>query len=198
MKRFIASATFLLAFGIYAVFSRLSQGTAVDALPVSSPAVATTTSSAPSSVWSDGNASSAPPDYPSSSVASVYTDIPSSTPITPVISSSSSVVSVSSSSAPASNGLYRDGTYTGQSADAYYGNVQVQVTVANAQITDVRFLDYPSDRRTSEEINQQAMPYLRAEAIQTQSAPVDSVSGATYTSQAFNESFASALAQAKN
>lgn len=97
----------------------------------------------------------------------------------------------------ASNGRYRDGTYTGPVTDAYYGNVQVRVTVQSGQIADVQFLDYPSDRSTSRYINSQATPALRSEAIQSQIAPVDAVSGATYTSQAFNQSFASALAQAR-
>ena len=93
---------------------------------------------------------------------------------------------------------YRDGVYTGSVADAYYGNVQVAVAIQNGNISDVQFLDYPQDRRTSVSINSQAMPYLRDEAIQAQSAQVDIISGATQTSMAFRESLAYALAQAKN
>jgi uncharacterized protein with FMN-binding domain len=94
--------------------------------------------------------------------------------------------------------MYRDGTYTGVSADAYYGNIQVKVIIQGGRIADVQFLDYPQDRGTSVEINQQAMPYLRSEAIQAQTAPVDGVSGATDSSGAFNQSLSSALAQARN
>ena len=47
-------------------------------------------------------------------------------------------------------------------------------------------------------INGQAMPMLTSEAVQVQSANVDIVSGATFTSQAFQQSLGSALAQAKN
>jgi len=94
------------------------------------------------------------------------------------------------------SGKYKDGTYTGISADAYYGNVQVQIAINGGKITDVQFLDYPQDRRTSLEINSQAMPYLKTEAIQAQSAQVDIVSGATATSGAFQQSLASALSQA--
>lgn len=93
-------------------------------------------------------------------------------------------------------GKYKDGTYTGSIADAFYGNVQVQVTVSGGNITDVQFLQHPSDRRTSIEINSQAMPMLKQEAIQAQSAQVSGVSGATATSQAFIQSLASALSQA--
>lgn len=94
------------------------------------------------------------------------------------------------------NTSYRDGTYTGDVADAFYGYVQVQVTVSGGKITDVQFLDYPQDRRTSVEINSQATPYLRQEAIQAQSANVNIVSGATQTSRAFIESLGSALSKA--
>jgi uncharacterized protein with FMN-binding domain len=98
--------------------------------------------------------------------------------------------------APKKTGIYNDGTYTGSSENAYYGNVQVQVTIANGMISDVQFLDYPQDRNTSRRINSQAMPILTREAISVQSANVDRVSGASDTSAAFKQSLASALAQA--
>ena len=101
-----------------------------------------------------------------------------------------------SSNPPAQPGQYKDGSYTGSAADAFYGNIQVQVTISGGKITDVQFLQYPSDRSTSIAINSQAMPYLKQEAIQAQSANVDIVSGATDSSQAFQESLQSALAQA--
>ncbi len=95
-------------------------------------------------------------------------------------------------------GLYKDGEYVGKVADAYYGNVQVKVIVQNGKITDVQFLDYPQDRRTSLMISNESIPQLKQEAIQAQSANVDIVSGATETSNGFIESIASALTQAKN
>ncbi len=92
---------------------------------------------------------------------------------------------------------YKDGTYTGSVADAIYGNIQVQATIQNGKITDVQFLQHPSDRSTSVAINIYAMPNLRQEAITAQSANVDTVSGATDSSQAFVQSLSSALTQAK-
>src|SRR6185437_2894640 len=83
---------------------------------------------------------------------------------------------------PRSQGQYKDGEYTGQAADAFYGNIQVKAVIQGGKITDVQFLQYPSDRSTSIQINQQAMPYLKQEAIQVQSAQVDIVSGATDSS----------------
>lgn len=94
-------------------------------------------------------------------------------------------------------GKYADGSYTGSAADAYYGTVQVKAIVKNGQLADVQFLQYPNDRSNSRYINSQAMPLLTQEAIQAQSAQVDGVSGATFTSQAFQQSLTAALALAK-
>jgi uncharacterized protein with FMN-binding domain len=93
-------------------------------------------------------------------------------------------------------GAYKDGQFTGSVADAYYGNVQIKVTISGGKLTTVDFLQYPKDRATSERINTQAIPYLQQEAITAQSAKIDGVSGATYTSQAFVESLSAALSSA--
>lgn len=93
---------------------------------------------------------------------------------------------------------YKDGTYTGTRADAIYGYIQVQATVSGGKITDVTFLEYPNDHRESVQINKQAMPFLKEEALQAQSSRVDGVSGATDTSQAFVESLSAALNKAKS
>ncbi len=92
---------------------------------------------------------------------------------------------------------YKDGTFTGTVADAFYGNVQIQVVVTGGKIAQVNFLQYPNDQRTSEFINQQAMPILQSEAIAAQSEKVSGVSGASATSQAFEQSLANALKQAR-
>lgn len=105
----------------------------------------------------------------------------------------------SSSPAPtASATSYKDGNYTGSTEDAFYGYVQVRVSIQNGKLTDVKFLQYPNDRSTSVYINSQAMPLLKQEAIAAQSASVDTVSGATDTSQAFVQSLTNALNAAKN
>ena len=92
---------------------------------------------------------------------------------------------------------YKDGTYQGSIADAYYGSVQVQATISGGRITNVTFLSYPSTHSTSVYINSQAMPILTQEAITAQSAHVNIVSGATDTSQAFIQSLSAALASAR-
>lgn len=95
------------------------------------------------------------------------------------------------------SGIYANGSYTGSAADAYYGTIQVKAIVQNGKIADVQFLQYPNSHSNSVYINNQAMPILTQETIQAQSANVSGVSGATLTSQAFEQSLASALAQAR-
>lgn len=97
---------------------------------------------------------------------------------------------------PTSSG-YKNGSFTGDVADAFYGNIQVRIAMQDGKITDVQFLQYPNDRDNSIQINEYAMPILKSEAIQAQSANVDIVSGATDSSQAFIQSLQSALNKAK-
>lgn len=96
-----------------------------------------------------------------------------------------------------SKGIYRDGTYAGSVEDAFYGNLQVQAEISGGRIVSVIPLQYPSDNRTSEGINSQALQILEQEAIQAQSAQVDIVSGASDSSPAFIRSLSHALSQAK-
>ncbi|MDQ2715363.1 MAG: FMN-binding protein [Chloroflexota bacterium] len=93
--------------------------------------------------------------------------------------------------------LYKDGSYTGSVDDAQWGVVQVKAVIKNGKITNVQFLQYPSDRDRSVYINSIADPQLTSEAIQAQSANVDIVTGATDSSEAFIQSLTDALSQAR-
>jgi uncharacterized protein with FMN-binding domain len=104
--------------------------------------------------------------------------------------------STTSTSATSTSGTAKSGTYTGTAAQTRYGAVQVQATVANGKITAVQVLQYPSDNPHSSSINQSALPTLIQETLQAQSAQINAVSGATYTSQGFVQSLQSALVQA--
>ena|SRR5665647_652992 len=118
-----------------------------------------------------------------------------STPVLPPVSAGQKSSGTSTANATTS---LKDGQYTGSAADALYGNIQVKAVIQGGKITDVQFLQYPSDRSNSVRINQQAMPYLTQEAITAQSSQVDIISGATDTSYAFIQSLASALTQAQS
>ncbi len=116
---------------------------------------------------------------------------------TPNPASPSKTTSPNSNPPSTTTSGFKDGEYTGDVTDAFYGNVQVKAVIQGGKLTDVQFLQYPDDRRTSVEINSQATPILRQKAIQAQSAQVDIASGATQTSQAFIQSLETALNQAK-
>jgi uncharacterized protein with FMN-binding domain len=74
-----------------------------------------------------------------------------------------------------------------------FGDVQVRLIEAGGRISEVQALQMPYDRRRSLEISQFVAPILESEALQAQSAQIDTVSGATYTSEAYRESLQSAL-----
>jgi uncharacterized protein with FMN-binding domain len=74
-----------------------------------------------------------------------------------------------------------------------YGPVQVKVDLSGSTITDVVALQLTNSNRTSERISASAAPLLREEALQAQSAQIDLVSGATYTSQGYQQSLQAAL-----
>ncbi|MGA2284251.1 MAG: FMN-binding protein [Candidatus Dormibacteria bacterium] len=93
---------------------------------------------------------------------------------------------------PAASGL-RSGTFTGQTYSDQYGNLQVQVVISGGRITDVKVLQYPENEPQSSFISSQALPLLREEVLQAQSAKIDVVSGATFTSENYAASVQSAL-----
>jgi uncharacterized protein with FMN-binding domain len=95
-------------------------------------------------------------------------------------------------------GQYKDGTYTGPVTNAFYGNIQVVATVQGGVITSVSVPVYPNAPGHTSEVTNVAIPLLKQEAVQAQSANVNIVSGATQDSQAFQESLAAALAQTKS
>ncbi len=89
-----------------------------------------------------------------------------------------------------------DGTWTGSSVGTRYGSVQVSVTIAGGQITEVTPLHLTDADGRSVQISNQAAPMLRREVLSSQSANVSNIGGATYTSQAYLQSLQSALDQA--
>ena len=88
------------------------------------------------------------------------------------------------------------GTFAGDTTETRYGPVQVQITVANGKITDVTALQLTNSDGRSVQISQQAAPILRQEALQAQSAQIQSVSGATFTSEGYTTSLQSAIDKA--
>ena len=91
---------------------------------------------------------------------------------------------------------FSDGKYTGRREYAYYGFVRVEALVNRGRLFNVRVLEYPHDNGTSRYINGVALPYLIREAVHAQSHRVDLISGATFTSVAFEKSRADAQRRA--
>ncbi|MEU3277162.1 FMN-binding protein [Streptomyces antibioticus] len=88
------------------------------------------------------------------------------------------------------------GTFTGDTVQTRYGPVQVAVTLAKGRITAVKVLQAPDQNGRDQQIAAYALPRLTQEALGAQSAHIDAVSGASYTSQGYTRSLQSALDQA--
>lgn len=87
-------------------------------------------------------------------------------------------------------------TVTGRTVLTQWGPVQVQVTLDSGRITDVTVLQYPDGNSTDQQIAAYSLPVLVQETLDAQSADIDMVSGATYTSTGYQQSLQSALDQA--
>lgn len=198
MKKFLGSAAFLSLFGLYSLYHY------PDALAATNPSAGSSGNTAvtSNSTGSLASAQSSPP--PTSFVSNDDDASPddehneSSVPQTNPTPQTTPTPAPTPAPKPKATGQYKDGTYTGSSVYAYYGNVQVRAIVSGGKIADVQFIQYPNDRNTSRYINSQAMPLLTQEAIRAQSANVSGVSGASDTSAGFRDSLASALSQARS
>ncbi len=201
VKKLFLSAFVVVSFAAYALENRgvpaaLQPGDVPTAgnFPEQSTASPTSSNNA---VVQAPPARPAPTDTPSQ--ATINNPLPANT--APPTQAPTSTVPPTSTPAPtataAQNGQYKDGTYTGPTVNVFYGDVQVQVVVQNGQVADVQFLQYPQDRRTSRYINSFAVPALKQEAVQAQSANVNLISGATLTSEGFYRSLQMALSKAQ-
>jgi uncharacterized protein with FMN-binding domain len=88
------------------------------------------------------------------------------------------------------------GTVTGDAAQTQYGAVQVRLTVAGGKITRAEAVQAPKGGQ-SDQITANAVPKLNQAAVAAQSADIDAVSGATYTSNGYKQSLQSALDKVK-
>lgn len=117
-----------------------------------------------------------PPGTASAAAPGVVPDTPSALPST-------------SSRSPGA----RATTVNGTVSQTRWGPVQVQVKITKKKITDVRVLQRPTGSGHDDQINAYALPQLRQQVLQAQSARIDGVSGATVTSDGYRESLQAAL-----
>lgn len=132
-----------------------------------------------------------PPARPSVSSSAQPTPTPTATAAGPPPPGSGSPTPT-----PSGSGL-KSGSFSGQDFPNFYGDVQVKLVVTGGKITDVIALQYPTDRPQSAYISSIAVPLLRTEVLQAQSAQIDVISGATFTSESYAQSVQSALALAR-
>ena len=96
---------------------------------------------------------------------------------------------------PGPDAITTSKTIAGKVEDTPYGPIQVSVTFTGTTISSVTELQVPDDRSRSVEINNEAAPILAQEVLSSQSARIDTVSGATYTSEGYASSVQSAIDQ---
>ncbi|CAM5746718.1 Na(+)-translocating NADH-quinone reductase subunit C [Streptomyces afghaniensis] len=89
-----------------------------------------------------------------------------------------------------------NGAVTGDAAQTQYGAVQVRLTMSNGKITQAEAVQAPKGGR-SDQITASSVPRLNQAVVAAQSADIDAVSGATYTSAGYKKSLQSALDKAK-
>ena len=87
-------------------------------------------------------------------------------------------------------------TVTGDSADTRWGPVQVAIVISGGKMAGVKVLDAPASNHRDIRINNEALPILNEQALSARSAQIDTVSGATYTSDGYIRSLQSALDKA--
>jgi uncharacterized protein with FMN-binding domain len=180
------------AAGLAALFSFKSHvaGVAVASTSPATPAAAASSSPAASPLASAAPSKTAKrtPPKPAHSPAAPAKTAPATTaPTTAPPSKKPTAPAPTKSSPPPAP----SGTFTGPNEDTQYGPVQVRITVAGGKITEAADVQQPADS-----IGANAVSQLNSEVLTAQSANVQAVSGATYTSGGYIKSLQQAVDQA--
>jgi uncharacterized protein with FMN-binding domain len=133
---------------------------------------------------------------PSASLPRASTSAPAPTPTTSTAPPDPSSSGSTPAATPSSSAASATRTFAGDAIQTRYGIVQVQVVARGTTIENLSFLQLTADDPHSQEINDQAGPILLQETLAAQSANIDVISGATYTSEGYQQSLQSALDQA--
>ena len=162
----------------------IAGGTAIGTTGTSSSA------SASSSTSSSAPAKSAKPVATKKATAGATTQPTASQSATATATASAAATETT---APVTTTI-KDGTYTGPVINVNYGNVQVKITVSNGKITDAEAVKAPKGK--NDRYTNMAVPILKAQTLQAQSADIQGASGASYTSYGWFKSLQGALADA--
>ncbi|MFF4347349.1 FMN-binding protein [Streptomyces sp. NPDC001530] len=156
------------------------------------PAVRATATASPSPSPSASSASPSKSATPKRSSAAPSRSASRSSSAAPVRTTSAPAAPKATSAAPKP----ATRTVTGATASTKYGPVQVRITLSGSRITGATAVQSPDDTARSRDISSTAVPKLNQETLTAQSADIDTVSGATYTSTGYRQSLQSALDQA--
>jgi uncharacterized protein with FMN-binding domain len=107
--------------------------------------------------------------------------------------STPTTATTASSGSGSGSGSGSSGTATGEAIATQYGNAQVRVTVKAGKIVTLEALQLQGNDPHSVQISSSAAPVLQQEILAKQTAAVDAVSGATFTSASYMQSVQSAL-----
>ncbi|MFF7842989.1 FMN-binding protein [Streptomyces ossamyceticus] len=160
---------------------------------ITSDTAASPAPSASSRSAAESSASSKTPERkrtPPSSTASAQPSDPASAAPAPANTGNAPPAPNTTSAAPTTR------TVTGATAQSKYGPVQVRITLVGSRITGAAAVRSPDETPRSNDINSTAIPKLNQETLRAQSADIDTVSGATYTSEGYRQSLQSALDRA--
>jgi uncharacterized protein with FMN-binding domain len=114
----------------------------------------------------------------------------------PAVTSSAAKPSAKASSSSSSGGNAQSTTartFTGAVDNTQYGPMQVAITVSGKTITKITVVQQTDNGSESQSIDSMALPMLTSEALKAQSASIDAVSGASYTSAGYKQSLQSAI-----
>jgi uncharacterized protein with FMN-binding domain len=137
----------------------------------------------------------AQPNAQAAQVTTTQGQLEGTTPGTSTTETTTSTSTTSTTVAPTTTTTEPPATtdLTGPAIQTRWGTVQVEVTVENGTLVDVSSLQLPDERSYSRYVSSVAGPMLRSEALSAQSADIDNISGATYTSQGYMQSLQAAL-----
>ena len=168
-------------------------------LAITPPQLSTTSSiniAGVSAIGATGTGSSASASSPSTSKATkpTATKKPTAAATQPAATQSATASPAATQTTAAATSAVKDGTFTGPSVNVNYGNVQVKITVVNGRITDAVAIKAPSGK--NDRYTNMSVPVLKQQTLKAQSANIQGVSGASYTSYGWFTSLQGALAAA--
>ena len=168
-------------------------------LAITPPQLSTTSSiniAGVSAIGATGTGSSASASSPSTSKATkpTATKKPTAAATQPAATQSATASPAATQTTTPATSAVKDGTFTGPSVNVNYGNVQVKITVVNGRITDAVAIKAPSGK--NDRYTNMSVPVLKQQTLKAQSANIQGVSGASYTSYGWFTSLQGALAAA--